>query len=33
MGEPVYSAMGYETIYEYRLLMAAPPRGRARPPS
>lgn len=25
MGEPIYAAMGYETIYEYRLLMAAPP--------
>lgn len=26
MGEPVYSAMGFETIYRYRLLMAPPPR-------
>ncbi len=25
MGQPIYTAMGYETIYEYRLLMAAPP--------
>ncbi len=27
MGKPIYTAMGYETIYEYRLLMAAPPRS------
>jgi GNAT superfamily N-acetyltransferase len=33
MGEPVYTAMGYETIYRYRLLMATPPRGSARGPS
>lgn len=26
MGQPIYEAMGYETIYEYRLLMATPPR-------
>jgi GNAT superfamily N-acetyltransferase len=25
MGEPIYNAMGFETIYDYRLLMAAPP--------
>jgi hypothetical protein len=25
MGEPIYRAMGYETIHTYRLLMAAPP--------
>lgn len=25
MGEPIYTAMGYETIYEYRLLMSPPP--------
>ncbi len=29
MGEPIYSAMGYETIYDYRLLTAAPPDGSA----
>jgi GNAT superfamily N-acetyltransferase len=27
MGEPVYAAMGYETIYDYRLLMSAPPEA------
>ena len=27
MGRPVYAAMGYETIYDYRLLMSAPPRA------
>ena len=27
MGEPIYRAMGFETIYEYRLLMASPPGG------
>ncbi len=26
MGEPVYRRMGFETIYEYRLLMCSPPR-------
>lgn len=25
MGEPIYRAMGYEAIYEYRLLMSPPP--------
>ena len=25
MGEPIYRAMGYEKIYDYRLLMALPP--------
>jgi hypothetical protein len=25
MGEPVYAAMGYETIYRYRLLLSPPP--------
>lgn len=25
MGESIYAAMGYEAIYDYRLLMAAPP--------
>jgi RimJ/RimL family protein N-acetyltransferase len=25
MGEPIYRSMGYETIYEYRLLMSARP--------
>ncbi len=25
MGEPIYAAMSYEPIYEYRLLMSAPP--------
>ena len=29
MGEPIYRAMGFETIYEYRLLMASP-SGSAR---
>lgn len=27
MGKPIYEAMGYETIFEYRLLMASPPQG------
>lgn len=27
MGRPVYAAMGYETIYDYRLLMSAPPEA------
>ena len=27
MGEPIYRAMGFETIYDYRLLMASPPGG------
>lgn len=27
MGKPVYAAMGYETIYDYRLLMSAPPEA------
>jgi GNAT superfamily N-acetyltransferase len=26
MGEPIYRAMGYETIYEYRLLMSPAPK-------
>lgn len=30
MGEPIYTAMGYKTIYEYRLLMSPPPGA---PPS
>jgi GNAT superfamily N-acetyltransferase len=25
MGRPIYEAMGYETIYDYRLLMSPPP--------
>jgi ribosomal protein S18 acetylase RimI-like enzyme len=25
MGQPIYERMGYETLYPYRLLMAAPP--------
>lgn len=25
MGRPIYEAMGYETIFDYRLLMASPP--------
>lgn len=25
MGRPIYEAMGYETIFEYRLLMSSPP--------
>jgi ribosomal protein S18 acetylase RimI-like enzyme len=27
MGKPIYEAMGYETIFEYRLLMSPPPRS------
>lgn len=27
MGKPIYEAMGYETIFEYRLLMSSPPQG------
>ena len=27
MGEPVYRAMGFETIYDYRLLMSPPPEA------
>jgi len=27
MGKPVYEAMGYETVFEYRLLMSSPPQG------
>jgi hypothetical protein len=27
MGKPIYEAMGYETIFEYRLLMSPPPEG------
>ncbi len=27
MGKPVYEAMGYETIFDYRLLMSSPPQG------
>lgn len=27
MGQPIYTAMGYETIYEYRLLMSPPPES------
>ena len=30
MGRPVYEAMGYETIYDYRLLMSAPPEATSR---
>jgi GNAT superfamily N-acetyltransferase len=26
MGEPIYRTMGFETIYDYRLLMAAAPQ-------
>jgi hypothetical protein len=29
MGERIYAAMGYETIHDYRLLMAAPPEDGA----
>jgi hypothetical protein len=25
MGEPIYAAMGYETVFTYRLLMSSPP--------
>jgi len=25
MGKPIYEAMGYETIFEYRMLMSSPP--------
>ena len=25
MGEPIYRAMGYETIYDYRLLLSPAP--------
>ena len=25
MGKPIYEAMGYETVYDYRLLMSPPP--------
>jgi hypothetical protein len=32
MGEPLYAAMGYETIFNYRLMMAAPPEGGGSPP-
>ncbi len=27
MGRPIYAAMGYEAIYDYRLLMSAPPEA------
>jgi len=27
MGKPIYEAMGYETIFDYRLLMSRPPQG------
>ncbi|HEX6754299.1 MAG TPA: GNAT family N-acetyltransferase [Solirubrobacterales bacterium] len=27
MGKPIYEAMGYETAFEYRLLMSSPPQG------
>lgn len=27
MGRPIYEAMNYETIYDYRLLMSAPPEA------
>jgi len=27
MGKPIYEAMGYETVFEYRLLMSSPPQG------
>ncbi len=27
MGKPIYEAMGYETVFEYRLLMLSPPQG------
>jgi ribosomal protein S18 acetylase RimI-like enzyme len=27
MGKPIYEAMGYETIFEYRLLMSSPPQA------
>src|SRR5262245_23439228 len=30
MGEPIYRAMGFETIYDYRLFMAAPPERPQR---
>jgi GNAT superfamily N-acetyltransferase len=30
MGEPIYRAMGFEKIFDYRLLMAAPPEEARR---
>jgi GNAT superfamily N-acetyltransferase len=30
MGEPIYRAMGFEKIFDYRLFMAAPPEGSQR---
>jgi GNAT superfamily N-acetyltransferase len=30
MGEPIYRAMGFEKIFDYRLFMAAPPEGSPR---
>ncbi len=27
MGKPIYRAMGYETIYDYRLLLSPGPRS------
>ena len=27
MGKPIYEAMGYETVFEYRLLMSSPSQG------
>jgi GNAT superfamily N-acetyltransferase len=27
MGKPIYEAMGYETVFEYRLMMASPPQS------
>lgn len=30
MGEPIYRAMGFEKIYDYRLLMATPPEEAGR---
>jgi hypothetical protein len=30
MGEPVYAAMGFETVFDYQLLMSPPPQGLSR---
>jgi GNAT superfamily N-acetyltransferase len=30
MGEPIYRAMGFEKIFDYRLLIATPPEGARR---
>jgi GNAT superfamily N-acetyltransferase len=31
MGKPIYEAMGYETIFDYRLFMSPPPEAPGRP--